>query len=421
LRDRHLSIETLAHLLAGDLDHESLTGEVIPHLLAHCSTCRESYREILELQKEVGHWDERVAVFEGRQAVELYALLEPLAFDEQLGRVLDDESFQTWGLCRLLLKRSLEQAHAEPGHAVQLAELGVRIAERLGDVYDPSWVRDLRARALATLGNARRVIGELHGAEIAFLEAERVAAESSSGNPEVRAEQLHLKASLRRDQRRLDEALSLIEQAIALYAETDSHEAAIRAQLKKAQIQEEAGELLAAVETLRAAERPLAEHGSPEMRMWVGNSLILCLVGLERYDEARELFRQVEEESRQAGQPLDRLRLRWVEGKIAAGLGEEPAEALLREVSRDFARRGLPCDAALVALDLAILFAEARRFEELKQLSGELRSLFEAFAVSREAFGALLLFELACREERATANLARQVILLLERGGRRGC
>ena len=146
MRDRHLSIETLARLLAGDLDHESLTGEVVPHLLAHCPSCRARHREILELQREVGHWDERVAVFEGRQAPELFALLEPLAFDEQLGRVLDDESFQTWGFCQLLLKRSLEQAHAEPARAVQLAELAVRVAERLGDAYDPNWVRDLRTR-----------------------------------------------------------------------------------------------------------------------------------------------------------------------------------------------------------------------------------------------------------------------------------
>ena len=71
-----------------------------------------------------------------------------------------------------------------------------------------------------------------------------------------------------------------------------------------------------------------------------------------------------------------------------------------------------------MSLDLAVLLAEARRFEELKELSRELRTLFEAFAVSREALATLLLFEHACREERATAELARQVISMLECGGR---
>jgi hypothetical protein len=168
VKDAHLTLETMAKWLAGDLDPEDFVGHVAPHLLAHCPICGERYAEIVRLQKEVRHWDERVAVFEGREAPELFAALAGLPFDEQLSLVADDPGFQNWGLCQLLLKTSLEAAFEEPAAAVNLAELAVNIAENLGDAYDPHWVLDLRARAYAYLGNARRVLGELRSAETAF-------------------------------------------------------------------------------------------------------------------------------------------------------------------------------------------------------------------------------------------------------------
>lgn len=419
MQNRHMSIETLARLLAGDLDHESLTRQVIPHLLECCPNCRKRYQEILELQKEVGHWDERVAVFEGRQAPELYALLEPLGFDEQLGRVLDDDNFQTWGLCQLLLKKSLEQVHAEPSCAVQLAELAVRIAERLGDAYDPHWVLDLRARAHSYLGNARRVLGELHSAEVAFLEAERIGAASLTGNGQIQAEQLDLKASLRRDQRKLGEALKLIQQAISAYQELGLPEAVVGAQIKKAQILEESGELVAALETLQAAEASLQDPGSLPLRHWVSQNLLFCLVELGRFEEAETLFQKVKEQSRQVGRALDQIKLRWVQGRILVGLGQiEAAEDAFREVHLQFVQRGMSYDAALALLDHAVLLAESGRLEELKTTASELRSTFETLSISREALAAVLLFEQACREERVTAQLTRQLIDLFGKGRR---
>ena len=49
--------------------------------------------------------------------------------------------------------------------------LALRVVRRLGEVYHPDWVRDLRARCFAYLGNARRVLGELRGAYDAFRKA----------------------------------------------------------------------------------------------------------------------------------------------------------------------------------------------------------------------------------------------------------
>lgn len=419
MRDSHLSIETLARLLAGDLDHESLTQEVVPHLLQRCNSCRKRYEEILELQRTVGHWDERVAVFEGLQAPDLFELLEALPFDEQLRRVLEDESFQTWGFCQLLIRKSLDQVLQEPSRAVQMAELAVRVGERLGDAYDPHWVRDLQARAYIHLGNARRVLGEQHGAEMSFLEAERLLAGSMTGNIQGRAEWFYYKASLRRDQRRFAEALELSERAIELYREIDDLKSVACVLLNRAYAEQEAGEADLAVETLRTAAESLGQENESRSKLCILHNLALLLVDQRRFDEARDLLPKVEDFCRRHGQPLDHIRLAWMGGRLSYGLGQiESAEATFRTVQQQFTQRGMAYDAALVLLDLAVLLADEGRFQELKILSNELRTTFKTLSIPREALAAFLLFEQACREERATAQLARQLVALFGKGPR---
>ncbi|HEV8578057.1 MAG TPA: hypothetical protein VGX68_03155 [Thermoanaerobaculia bacterium] len=190
----HLSLETLARLLAGDLSHEDLLAQVVPHFLELCPVCRERYEEILRLQKELGHWDERVAVLEGREAPELLARLRKHSFDDQVRLVTNDDAFHTWGLAQLLLKESREAASADPAKATDLAELAVKVSQNLGEAYDPHWVLDLRARAYAHLGRARRLLGEPRSGETAFREAEALLAKSMTGNPEIQAEVRALQA-----------------------------------------------------------------------------------------------------------------------------------------------------------------------------------------------------------------------------------
>ncbi len=216
MEETHLSLETLARWLSGSLEQEEMLRLVIPHFLAHCPVCRERHEEIVRLQKEVGHWNEEVVVLEGREAPELWGRLAERPYLEQLQTVEEDEGLHAWGLCQLLLKQSREAVFSDPGKAAELANLALRIVRHLGAAYDPNWVMDLRARCFAYLGNARRVLGELRSADDAFVKAERCLARSSSGSLEIQAEVLDLKGSLRRAQRRLDEALELADRPWAL-------------------------------------------------------------------------------------------------------------------------------------------------------------------------------------------------------------
>jgi tetratricopeptide (TPR) repeat protein len=419
LKHDHFSIETMARLLAGDLSHEELVNEVLPHLWRTCAHCREQHEEILRLQKEFGHWDERVAVLEGREAPQMYERLKDMSFDDQLKFVADDVSLQNWAFCQLLLKESLETVFEDAAKAINLAELAVRVALQLGEAYDPHWVLDLRAKAYSYLGNAQKVLGELRSAETAFREAENYLARSMSGNMLIVAEVLHLKASLRHDQRRLEEALALVDQALSIYRESKEPHGIGVTLLKKAKILEESQDLPAAIQLLRGAVEEIDSTQEPRLHLYARYNLVLCLTLAGNFQEAEHLLPDIQNAFSERPKPLDSVRLRWAEGKIAFGMGRAgEAEEAFRSVQQEFLQRGMGYDAALVSLDLAILLAQERRTQELKQLAGELMRVFEARDVHREAVAALIMFQKACEEERLTAQLAGKIASLLKEAKR---
>jgi hypothetical protein len=430
-KETHLSVETMARWLSRDLDHETVLADVVPHVLAVCPGCRESYEEVLRLQREYEHWDERVAVIEGRQAPVLFAELAPLSFEEQLAAIRGEERFQNWGLCQLLLRESLEAVFENPTRAISLAELGVRITEFLvEEAYDPEWVLDLRARAWAYLGNGLRVLGELWSAESAFRRSEEYLEASMTGNPHVRAEVLDLKGSLRRAQRRLEEAEALASEALAFYRESEDMQGVGAVLIKQAKIFEERAMPDKAIALLQEAAG-IAAHAAhanistaaiaaggrkPRLLLCARHNLAFLLTTAERYAEAAALLPDVRRLSEELGNPLDLVRLRWVEGRIALGTGEaEKAESAFREVQQEFFERHMGYDAALVSLDLAVLYAEGGRVAELKSLAIEIMPVFESREVNREAMAALLMFQHAAQEERLTADLARQLAAFLKR------
>lgn len=416
MKDAHLSLETMAKWLAGDLDPEDLHTKVVPHFLAGCPVCQERFDEIQRLKQDLGHWDERVVVFEGQEAPGLLDELAGLPFDEQLALVTDDARFQTWPVCQILLRKSLDAAFEEPVLAVNLAELAVSVALSLDPAYDPHWVYDLRARAHACLGNARRVLGELRSAETAFRRAESWLGKSTTGNDQVRAEMYDLKASLRRDQKRFDEAFGLLEKAFDLCKQSGDWHAVGIVLLKKAKVLEEIGNLDEALDLLRDSVARISPERSERLSVYARHNLVWCLTTAGRHEEARDLLPEVQELFRRIARPIDFIRLHWAEGRIAAGLGSpREAEATFRQVREEFLRHEMGYDAALVSLDLAILLAKEQRTAELKQLALEIGPVFESRDVPREALAALVLFKEACQEERLTLQLARQIAATLQR------
>lgn len=417
--DRHLSLETMAKWLSGRLEHDDVLREVVPHHLDQCPACRDTYEELERLKDEVGHWDEEVAVFESREAPELIERLEARPARERAAWIEEEEDLHTWGLCQLLLRRSRASVRKDPGAAFDLADHAVRISAHLGDVYDPQWVQGLRARAFAARANARRVLGELRGADADFREARVCLARSGMQGARVEAEILDLESSLRRDQRNFPEALNLAGAAVAIYEKIEDAHGKGKIFLQKAKILEESGDLKQAIDLLQNPSQWIDESKEPQLFASARYNLLGTLVLAGRHEEASRILPEVRDRFRSTAEPLDWVRLRWAEGNIALGLGQaEPAEAAFREVQQQFLALGMDLNAALVTLDLAVLLSDQGRTNELKSLAVELLAAFESRQIHREAMAVLILFQRACEEERMTAELARQLAELLRRGRR---
>jgi len=145
---------------------------------------------------------------------ELLALAPELR-EARLGR---DVRFHTWGVCELLLARSLEVVtEADAAAAESLARLALAGAERLDPVlHPPPVVGDLRARLWAAAGEARRRQGDLAGAEAALREAAGCLVEGT-GDLLVEAQLLEFEAAVRRAEARNRDAAALLKQAAARY------------------------------------------------------------------------------------------------------------------------------------------------------------------------------------------------------------
>jgi tetratricopeptide (TPR) repeat protein len=410
VQDDHPSLETLARWLAGELEHEQVRRELAPHFLEACSVCRALRDEIERLVQESGHWSESVAVVEYREAPALLGLLGEGPHTERMRRAEKVEELHTWGVCQFLLKQVQEQVFSDPTRAVEMAQLAVRLSGHLGDAYHPDWVMDLRARAYAHLGNAHRVLGELKAAEGAFLCAAECSEKGGTGDPRILAEILSLEASLRLDQRRLEQALTLADRVINLHREANHRGDLGKAFLKKGKILQESGDLPGAIEAVQHSLRELEDTRQTRLFAYALHNLFYFLTLASRFKEAESMLPEVRNLLGAAGEPLDLLRLRWTEGILAHGLGRSgQAEEAYRAVQREFLRLGKGLDAALVSLDLAVLLWEQGRTEELKEIAAEMMMAFESREVHREALAALALFQRACAEERVTEDLIRHV------------
>jgi hypothetical protein len=132
--------------------------------------------------------------------------------------------------------------------------------------------------------------------------------------------------------------------------------------------------------------------------------------------EARHLLRESSDLYTRHGDPLTLLRRLWLEADLLKAEGDvSAAETAYRAVRDGFLAQGIGYDAALSALDLALLYAQERRTPELKQLVEEIVPVFEAQDVHREAATALMLFQDAVRSDQVTLGYVLELSRYLER------
>jgi hypothetical protein len=114
------------------------------------------------------------------------------------------------------------------------------------------------------------------------------------------------------------------------------------------------------------------------------------------------------------GNDLDLVRVDWLSGRVAAGLGSRQDACAAFEQARDqLAARRDGFGTAMVSLELAVLYLEDERHGEVRRLALQMSWIFAAEGLKREALAGLRLFCEAARHEAATIEQARTVLLQL--------
>jgi transcriptional regulator with XRE-family HTH domain/tetratricopeptide (TPR) repeat protein len=295
------------------------------------------------------------------------------------------------------------------GRARELAELALFIADRV-----PSRVRaQAQGYAWAFIGNARRVAGDLPGAGEAFARSAQL---WGSGEADFfdGSRLLDLEASLRKDQRRLPEALELLARALQVPGLSAIGQAKIL--IKTANTYEILQDFNKALAVLREAAPEIERSQEPRL-LWIlhfASAANFCNLG--RAGEAEALLPNLRGLTLQIGNELDQIRLRWLEARIAAGLGRT-AEAILAfsRVRVDFGDRRMRYDEALVSMELAGIYLEHGRAADVKALVRQMEPIFRDQGVHKEAQKALALFRQTVELETVTLALIRRLTSFLYR------
>jgi tetratricopeptide (TPR) repeat protein/transcriptional regulator with XRE-family HTH domain len=346
-----------------------------------------------------------------RQAARLWETLKKRPAAARLALVEEDPRFQTWALVERLCAESVRAAVGVPKVAVKLAELALRVAERVAGAA--AWRSLLSGYAWAFLGNARRVASDLPGAEEAFRLAWTLWKEGAAADVGLLdgSRLYDLEASLLRDRRKMAAALERLDQALALHP---AGEGRGRILLIKGFTLEQMGSYQAAVEAFEEAAPWIDRDREPRDFCVLRFNLNVCRCHASRFAEAEAALNELRALTAPAEQ--DRLKLRWLEGRIDAGLGR-PARALeaLSAVRAAFARLENRYSEALVSLELAALYLEQGRTAEVKSLAVQMERIFLDQGVHEEARKALELFRQAVELETVTLALVRSLVAYLYR------
>ncbi len=339
----------------------------------------------------------------------LWSRLKSLSVEARLAVVRAAERYQTWALCERICEESVAEASRDVERAAGLVRLAQEIAER---VPGPAGWRD-RVRGLAAgySANVLRVSGELKAANANLEEAQRLWRAGSDPDAVLDPGRLlDLEASLRRDQRRFGEALAALDEALAI------GRSPARILIKKGFTLEVMGDYERAVETLLQAAPLVESQGDPRQLYMMRFNLAVNLTHTGRYKETAGLLEQVRELATDRGDENEMIRIGWLEGRIAAGLGKREDALTLLEAARErFEARGMGYDVALALLEESILLLEEGRTAEVRQRARVLVKVFKSKGVHREAIAALRLFQESADSETATSELARRLLAFLHR------
>lgn len=426
---RHLSPDSLEHFALMPVSERRV-------LLRHVRECRRCSNEAARVWRLAGSMAARKPAtshvnldsvlarvaeadaalrWERERAFVLFKEIEQHPQPRRQTIVRNSRRFWLWGFAELLLAKSRNGVFDDPAVALDLAELAVDVTQRVEvSHHGPALLADLRAQAFKALGNARRAVSDLRGAEEALLQAQEILA-SGSGDPLEFAQLDYCWGALRNLQRRFGEAIAHYDRAFAVYDRLgDTHEAA-RVLVGKA-ITVAKTDPHESIRLQRLALPLIDGEREPRLLLAAMHNFAIDLVDTGHPEEALRMLDDLRPTYERMGERIVLMRLRWIEAQAAMAMGNSAlAEQAYLEIIGVCEKRELHYDRALASLELATLYAEQGRTAEIKKLALEMIPIFQALEIQRETTAALMLFRQAAETEAATLALIQHVAAFVKR------
>jgi len=350
-----------------------------------------------------------------REAEEQWLRLKALSMTERRELVTSYPELRNPALVARVCEASARAAADSVEEARKLADFARFIARQLpGGEARRAWAEGF---CLGFVAFALRVATELDAADAVFKKAWQLWEYGERSESELLPEwRLHdLEGSLRRAQRLFPEAKACIDRAFALCGGEPA--AAAHILLNKEHLFDTMGDTESALAALKEAGPFVEALGDPHLLFALRFNTVDNLCTLGRHAEAAELLPAVRELAIEQGKQFHLRRLLWLASRVAAGQGRvQEAITGLEQVRQEFS--DMPYEAALVSLDLAVLYLKEGRTAEVRRLAIEMGRIFKAKGIAREELVALSTFCDAARHDTVTVELISQAITELERAQR---
>lgn len=401
--------EALRRFLAGTAGPGE-RKEIGRHLLQGCKVCRAFCRQLLGAQTHslpsIGpSYDEafekaQQVVAQGLEVLEeprrlLFELAShPFTRQEMLVRY--HRRYWTYPFFEFLVRESYAERFSDLRQMQRLARLAVLVAQSLG--RSPEGAEEGSAslvRAWLALGNALRVAGNLKGAEESLLRARR-GIDSRPESLGLRADLLSHFSSLRCDQRRLDDAMVIGREDIAIRRDCYSPEDVARSLMRYSTALCEGGRPGEALGILREAEMALRATDNPRLNLIIRHNYIRFHLDDGKPELAYQLFSDLQPSYQEIAEPLIQAKTWWLNASILSALGHpEDASDLLNEALQHFLAQESPLEAAYVGLDCAVVLSRLGRKQEVRRLAAAALREFGARGIQRDYLAALILLRQA--------------------------
>jgi tetratricopeptide (TPR) repeat protein len=423
---QHLSRLLLKAVIQGDLPVGLVTRIAMEHMLKLCPECRHEYdlmkaalaARVKTPQPQVlssvltSHIEDLRSRTRG--AKRDFTELMKLPVEERAGRIARARHrFRGSHLVHLLLDNSQEVIARSPYEALHLAEMANAVALQGRDFY-------LHVLVLAHIGNASRAAGKFSEADEFFSQARQtIVGCGLDEDPALLARVDDLESSLRIDQSRLDEGEELLARALFLYSMAEAPPVTkARVLVKLGVLYQRRGDLGAAVDVARAALNAVPPRGDFRLYFAALYNLATFLVDMGDTKEATKLLAENQEIFADVSEPLHLIRITGLRGKIAAVAGDlAMAEEALLKTRDGFLACGnaFAYDAAIVSLDLALLYAKQDRTADLQSTVAAMIPIFEANELHREALAAVVLLQESLqREKKSQIVLMRELVVYFQ-------